>query len=181
MMADTNEIIANLYEKRNLLMKNHDALLIRIVGVTDPILKSSLEDEYVELCEKIEKLNAACKDASYRSLLTQCEEYLNELTDFYACQFVECDLTAAFRLQGLDLPELVSKFRMRTIKSLEQKRELCILMNELRRPLYLVDYEGRAYDTIGKFTEGVPVVIRCVGFAKVAQPTTYIPVKHVLD
>ena len=81
---------------------------------------------------------------------------------------------------------------MRPITSLEQKRELCILMNEMHIQLKLIDYEGKPVDVIGKpansgTTNGSTtnsgttkqIVIRCKGIASVSESIELIPIIQV--
>lgn len=180
------------YAKYTKLLEEHNNELIQVISVSDEVSKEIFRESYLEVQNKLQMAEAYYKSLESQFLAEIVDELFLEYLSFYASQFVECSVEQAFLTNNLDLQELTKKYRMRPITSLEQKRELCILMNEMHIQLKLIDYEGKPVDVIGKpansgTTNGSTtnsgttkqIVIRCKGIASVSESIELIPIIQV--
>lgn len=165
------------YTNYSKLFEAHTTALIQAISVSDEVSKEIFQEVYLDVESKLQMAEANYKSLEPQLLAVIADELFAEYLNFYANQFIECSIEDAFLTNNLDLQGLTKKYRMRPITSLEQKRELCILMNEMRIQLKLIDYEGRLVDTIGKFTgDGKQIVIRCKGIASVPESIELTPI-----
>jgi len=165
------------YTKYSKLLDEHNTTLIQAISVSDEVSKEIFQEAYLDVQNKLQIAEAYYKSLEPQLLAEIADGLFAEYLSFYASQFIECSIEDAFLTNNLDLQELTKKYRMRPITSLKQKRELCILMNEMRIQLKLIDYEGKLVDTIGKSTDGDnQIVIRCKGIASVPESIELTPI-----
>lgn len=153
------------YDNYSKLLELHNQTLLRVISVTDFALRETLQDEYVIICEKLATSESKYKSMEPEYIKLLSADLLKEFTEFYERQFVSDSLQNILNNQGVDLLVLANKLRMRPITNLEQKRELCILLNDLHRQLKIVDYQGMQIDIIGKYKDPNPLIVRCRGFS----------------
>ena len=168
------------YTKYSKLLEEHNTALIQAISVSDEVSKEIFQEAYLDVQSKLQIAEAHYKSLEPQLLAEIADELFAEYLSFYANQFIECSIEHAFLTNNLDLQGLTKKYRMRPITSLEQKRELCILMNEIHIQLKLIDYEGRLIDMIGKFTNN-QIVIRCKGIASVPESIEFTPIVLNID
>lgn len=171
------------YAKYTKLLEEHNAALIQAISVSDEVSKEIFHEAYMEVRDKLQLAEVNYKSLEPRFIKEIADEIFVEYMEFYSKQFVECSIEHSFAIQGYNLTELTSHYRMRPIHSLQQKRELCMLANELKIQIQLIDYVGATIETIGKFVSDSPdkkIIIRCVGVAAVPESVKYIPVLHKL-
>lgn len=183
------------YTKYTKLLDEHNKALIQAISVSDDVSKEIFQEAYLDVQSKLQIAEVYYKSLEPEMLKEIANELFTEHLQFYSTQFVECSLEQAFYNNGLDLSDLVKQYRMRPITSLQQKRELCLLLNEMKIQAVLIDYEGKIIDTIGKYTfldslmghsvenmmGGVgkspkKIIIRCKGIASVPESIQYVPI-----
>ncbi len=155
------------YNNYQTILEQHNQLIVRIISVTDETLREMLREEYDEVAQRLSIAEATCKNLEPAYVKYISNELLSEFMNFYNRQFVPDTLENIFKSQGFNLSEYVKNNRMRPIYTLDQKRELTILLNDLHRQLKIIDYQGSNYDTIGKYKDENPFIVRCRGFANV--------------
>ena len=152
-------------------IKEQNELLIKIVSVTGAVVKQQLQEEYMCMLDKLDDIAIEKQYAEAEYFKISTADWLAEFTAFYAYHFEETNLVTALLKQGIDLSILEKKYKLRPIKCISQKRELCMLMNEIKRQIKIVDYCNTPIDTIGKHEDKYPIIIQVAGFAyNLSQP-----------
>ncbi len=152
-----------MLNRRLINLKNeHENLLIRIVGVSDELLRDQLQTDCMMLEDAISLLLTNIKDAEYNIMCGIIYAIKIDHISFYQQQFIESDpITCVEKTNNINIISEIKKRRMRIPTSLSQKRELCIIANEMNIKIILVDYEGFYLDYIGKGTSMIKLICNC--------------------
>jgi hypothetical protein len=150
------------HKKYTQISSEYNKIMVRMVSVSDPVLKESLQEECVELSQRVAEADAICKTLEVEHLKQMADKMMQELQEFYTKQFVNSSLEYVLLKQGFDLNEHTKNNRMRPIKDLSQKRELTMLFNTIGMHLKIVDWQGRIVQIIGKITDK-PLLVICKG------------------
>ena len=161
-----NRLTINHNTYNNTIKRQND-LLIKIVSVTDEVLKQQLQEEYLCILAELNKinLNRIVLEREYLSSFTA--SLFLEFTEFYNNHFEPTTLFDTLMHNGIDLLALEKKYKWRPIRSIQQKRELCLLMNDLKRQIKIVDYCSNTIDVIGKYIDPAPIIVRVAGFTSI--------------
>ena len=150
------------------LQEKHNELLIRLVSVSDVVLRESLQDEYDDLSVKM----AEVKDVRDKAFTNFAKELANELLN-------DLELLYLSGKKKTDLQSLTKTLkiapRLKIPASVKNRRELCFIANELKLSICLVDYEGIVYDIIGKHTEKT-INLFVSGFSRINWGLDYVVV-----
>jgi hypothetical protein len=163
-----------LKDARDLCEKSHNDILVKSISVSDVVLKEQLYEGYLIEKEKLDLADAKLAEFESIYLKYLTSEWLADLIKFYADQYIECELRdCLLQDYNLDIDNLAKKYRMRPIKSLEQKRELCLLLNHIGKQIHIIDYAGNHVETIGRKTETSQICfVRCIGLEQVVPVST---------
>jgi hypothetical protein len=149
------EVLAQERIKLAKLNEDHNNLLMRIVGVTDDVLREQLGEEYVIISDKLNTQQAlvTSTEAEYIAMLTL--EWWSEYIDFYQRQGKQDSLLRCIEktnhLENSSLVEELKMYRLREPTSLKHKRELCIVANTLNKKIKVMGLgDTDEIDTIGK-------------------------------
>lgn len=169
------------YDRYERLLNEHNTSLIQTISVSDEVSKEIFLEDYLRIQNELQIAEANVKSLEKSFLHEMGNELFSEYLNFYARQYINCSIYEAFNRNNVDLLELLNKYKMRPIQSLTQKRELCLLMNEIKRHIELIDYEGNIIDTIGKYIEKpASIIIRCRGIKNIAESIEYIPIIPII-
>ena len=159
--AESAVLLDKLYQQQNDLVQ-------RIAGLTDYILKEQVQEEFVMLEEKIAKIR---EQVETRSLHEKLVEICKEHVAYYKTQFIleKNMVTAIEKTNNIDLTLLLNKHRLRIPKGLNNRRDLCIMANALKKVVVVKDLEGIIIDQIGNWEKNdslvdLPVLILYVFF-----------------
>jgi seryl-tRNA synthetase len=165
MTSDNLENKYNELEKqRESAEQQHAEILVKIVSVTNDVVKQQLQEEYKMIIEKLNNITNEYKLLRKEYLSNMRTIMLGDLEFFYSCQFKKSSLLDVMKAQNIDLIELEKKYKLRPIRFLRQKRELCLLLNILNKYIKIVDYQGVYIDQIGKTADSC-ITIRLNTFA----------------
>lgn len=165
------EEIATLTAEHKQKTENRNDLLVRIISVTDDILRDQLREEYLACETELAELGRLIENKSIAYTNHMAKFVLEEMIQFYENQFIACELSEIFSLHNLS--DEFKRLRMRPICNLSQRRELCLFLNEIKRQIVLCDYENIPFEKIGKIDDPNPIKINCRGFSKI-QTTTMV-------
>ncbi len=177
-MMNIEEYYATKYDKYQQTLEKHNHVMLRAVSVTDDILREQLQEEYLRIADELVTYETEYKsiEPSYTKFLAAL--LLIEFDTFYANNFVDTQLSDILLTQGLDLSAVCKELRMRPIVSLNQKRELCLLMNATNGYLRVIDYQGYTAEIIGKSTNDKEYIVRCRGFSSLGMSNTCVILKE---
>lgn len=144
------------------LKNEHERLLTRIVGVTDVILSEQLQEECVDLEANISIAETKICDIEKKDLCSLFDEIKNEHIQFYKTQWILADpILCLEKTNNIQLFDVLKKHRLRIPSNMNQRRELCLIANELDYRITLLDYEGFQIDHIGKGTFNLYLHCNC--------------------
>lgn len=165
-----------LCEQLYKLEREHENLLLRIVGVTDYILLEQLQQDCINIENAILVTKASCKELEQVMLLKILEDIKNSHMQFYSKQFKISDpITCLEKTNNITLRDFIKNKRLRLPENIKQKRELCIIANELNKKIVLLDYESSIIDYIGKGIEEIKLYCKCFSrFNQEPEDTMYL-------
>ncbi len=125
-------------------------VIVRIVSVTDFITKQQLQEEYEMINNQLNSISNELENLK-KSYITQISvDMLDDMCLFYKTQFEEVSLVGSLKAQGIDLLAVEKKNRLKPIRDISQKRELCMLASILNAQIKIIDCQGQCIDYIGK-------------------------------
>jgi hypothetical protein len=141
--------VAESIENYKKVLEMHNNILIRIVGVTDDVLREQLQEEYGQYHERLELAGIAVKVNYIKYIKVLSLDWLEELRAMYLTGTKLVDLTEALQSNGIDIVAVCSRMRFRLINSINQRRELTMFLNNLDLQINIVDLESISIDHIG--------------------------------
>jgi hypothetical protein len=151
-----------LCDQLSKLEKELENLLLRIVGVTDYILLEQLQQDCIDIENTILVTKASCKELEQVIALKISEDIKNSHIEFYSKQFKISDpITCLEKTNNITLRDFIKNKRLRLPENITQKRELCIIANDLNKKIVLLDYEGNIIDYIGKGIDEIKLYCKC--------------------
>jgi hypothetical protein len=160
LVADVSKLYIDVYNK-------HNDLLIRIVGVTDDILREQLQDEYLMYHKTISDTELQVKEAYKKYIRHVSNEWLDELRAMYLCGLEETNFMEVMKCINLEAE--CKRLRFRPITSFDQRRELVLLLNELDFSIKVIDLESIVIENIGKGKKLITVKQPC--FSRLNETT----------
>jgi hypothetical protein len=136
--------------------EKHNSALVRCISVSDPVLREITKAEYQRIAEELQQSECILKESENAVLSAIADNIEHELEERL---FIKSDLIKECQIAGLDLKLEAQKYRMRPIYNLEQKRELCLLLNEVGLQIHIIDISGKRRSIIGKQSELTPIRI----------------------
>ena len=173
-MKDVEKEYCHVVERYNNKVQEQNNLLIKIVSVTDYIVKQQLQEEYAGISEELDNIEVYKKELEPKYIKYISDALLDDFTKFYSRNFKEISLIEAFATYNINLVDLEKKYKLRPIRNLNQKRELCLLMNDIKRQIKIVDYCNTTIDIIGKYDDANPIIIITEGFANISATNKII-------
>ena len=141
------------------MQNEHDNIIMRIVGVSDETLKEQLGIDYVNLANKMNLTEAILNNARSEFLAAKLNQ---EHDSYYINMFNDADpITCLEKTNEINIREILQKKKIREPKSIEQKRELCFIANDLNSKIILIDHESNFIDYIGKGERELKLYCRC--------------------
>jgi phosphoribulokinase len=147
----------NLIQCRKILsdtLAEYNNLLMRIVGVTDSVLKEQLVYDYESISNRLAVQQAILTSAEADYLNSIVSNWYTDYMNFYRKQFVPADLIYCIektnKLPIGSLAVAISKQRLRMPTDLNCKRELCMLANTLNKKIKVLGIDGEVIDEIGR-------------------------------
>lgn len=170
------EEIEDIEEKKKALIVKFNNVMVRMVTVSDDVLRETLHDEYemleVQLIE-MEKEIVMFRRIEIVSLITEMKK---EMEEFYTSMFVDSDIIDALSATNrIDICKMLIDKRLRRPKTLNDRRELHIMCEMLGYRIILKDYECKIIDTIGRKEK--TLILYCGCFEKIDLNTRCIVYK----
>ena len=138
------EIIDTLTQRLN-------TIIVKIVSISDDVLKQQLHDEYLEVEDMInEKTNILYTESLHQELYLM---YISQL-EYYKTQYTVCSLT--------DLLPNTSIQRLRQLTTLSDKRTLIPFLQANNLKLIVKDMELVTIDIIGNGSNIFKVNVYCL-------------------
>lgn len=132
------------------LTSEHTELILRISGLSDPILQEHLSEEYVILDEKLASAQAKYNEAKKLLINSLISDWFGDYLDFYRKQFITSNpIECLEKINHTNLTDDITKLRIRVPQSMKNKREMSILANTLKKRIVILDYDSTELDTIG--------------------------------
>ncbi len=136
-------------ENYNKSLEKHNAILGRIAGVSDIVLKEQLQQEYNRYYENLELAEIAVKTSNMNYIKFMSNDWLEELRGVYLTGTVQVDFVEALLFNEINITAICNKLKCRPINNIHQKRELTLLLNNLNLQLHIVDLEFVTIDRMG--------------------------------
>lgn len=153
-----NKLKNKLYK----LEKEHENLLLRIVGVTDSLLRDQLRQDFIDVENNIKELNLEINNIKQIVMIEIAEDIKQDHLLFYNNQFVNDDpITCIEKTNNICLREIIIKKRMRIPPDITYRREVCLIANEINKKIVLLDYESNVIDYIGKGDGEIKLYCSC--------------------
>lgn len=152
------ECLTTLETELNRCAADAQAIYVRQVCVTDPLLSEQLQQEYLEYEEKITALKRSIREEEHRLMLLWSDRCLKEILAQYSRQYPPSTLADELEKQ-MSYSVTLQFLRMRPPRD---RRAICNFMTAVKRHLILSDYAGVQVDIIGK-QQGEPLYVRFAG------------------
>lgn len=132
------------------ITEQHNNLICRISGISDPILQEQLSEEYVMIEEQLSTAQAKFNEAEKLLVESLISDWYGDYLEFYRKQFIENNpIRCIEKTNHIEISALIERMRLRIPTSMKNKRELHLIAITLKKKIRLLSFDGTEIDTMG--------------------------------